>query len=1218
MATLRLTHQLEGTGHVVELALEGAGTRQTAVSRFGFGLTAQDQEQVRWYLEDYLQYPVDPAPQIARRVEDRLAALGCELFRRVFEANRDATGLWDAVAGSLPEIRVEIVTDLEGATAIPWELLRDPATEQVLALCAGAFVRTGATAARPVVLLAQAETLRVLLVICRPGGPADVPFRSVASHLVRLSREAREAFHLDVLRPPTFDELTRVLKAAKVAGSPYHVVHFDGHGVYLDESALSDNFDSAIYSLVSPPRPGPHGFLVFENSWPPTNQQLVDGPTLGRLLTNAGVPILVLNACRSAHADLAPEPVSDGAELNIYRRVQAYGSLAQEVADIGVGGVVAMRYNVYVVTATRFIGEVYSELLKGCHLGAAVSAARRQLAAQPRQPWPLQDWMVPVVYESAPLALWPVSEDPAPAIDLDPTKAGRERVALDPALPSGPEPGFFGRDETLLALDRAFDTVPVVLLHAWAGAGKTSTALEFARWYAFTGGTSEVIFTSFASYVTLPRLLDRIGDRFRSALAGAGVHWDSLDPIERRDWALQVLAQLPVLWVWDNVEPVTGFPAGAPSAWTAAEQEELGGFLRDLARHTRTKVLLTSRRNERAWLGYLPRSVVLRAMPMLERLQLAQAVAALQQGGREQFLQVEDWRPLLSFTRGNPLTVTVLVRQALRQHLSTREEIEAFVAELRGGAIHATDDAAQASLDASLDHGFAWAFTEEQRAQLALLALFQGFVLVNVLRVMGEQATVGLPVPVVAGLTDEDCATLLDRAAEVGLLTAYGGGYYAVHPAVLSHLQTLFERHYGSPDTASAMQAIRAWTIAMRELGNSYYFLYAQGHLELMGALGADESNLLHARHLALEHGWQDLVLGPMQGLRALYRHTGRLIEWRQLVEEVAPFLADPATDGPFSGLEEEWALLTEYRVQIAMETGNWSAAGQLQQAVVAWRRKRAPAGFTASAETYEAAWQGRLSNGEVAEAVRRQRDLAVALEQLGEILNGRQDLGCVQTYLEAAELFHQIGASREEATVAVALGNTYKNLQGVRDLDRAEHWYKRASDLLGEYDALGRSLAVAQLGSIAYNRFLEARDTGGTPERVVELLKEALSANLRALKLLPADAVGEQADIHQKLGDIYRAAGLPGRAFGHYQNAIRYQELQDDSYGAGWARVSAGMALARSGRGSDALLYFQAALRDFESVGRGTARAEWTRRLITALEKDLADEQGTDPSQYT
>ena len=94
-------------------------------------------------------------------------------------------------------------------------------------------------------------------------------------------------------------------------------------------------------------------------------------------------------------------------------------------------------------------------------------------------------------------------------------EAGKERAVLERGLPAGPDAGFFGRDETLLALDRAFDSDRVVLLHAWAGAGKTSTVLEFARWYALTGGTAGVLFTSFEHHLTLARLLDQVGEPVR-------------------------------------------------------------------------------------------------------------------------------------------------------------------------------------------------------------------------------------------------------------------------------------------------------------------------------------------------------------------------------------------------------------------------------------------------------------------------------------------------------------------------------------------------------------------------------------------------------------------------------------------------------------------------------------------------------------------------------
>lgn len=739
--TLRVTQDIEPGGYRVDVALEGDGTRRAAVARFAWELEAQDREDIRWYLEDYLRYPIDPAPAIAAGVEHRLAELGRELFGKVFEANRDTLRLWHAVSDHLADMRVEVVSAVEDAAAIPWELLREPATDAVLALRAGAFVRADPQVPQAPGVAEVAERLRVLLVICRPAGRADVPFRSVASHLVRLSRGAREAFQLDVLRPPTFARLAQVLDAAKRAGRPYHVVHFDGHGVYWDKARVeaaqragSGRPDPLRYSLLSPLREGSHGYLLFEDPGTVGNVQLVDGPALGGALAGAGVPVLVLNACRSAHADLVTQPQTVAGNLDVHERVRAYGSLAQEVIHAGIGGVVAMRYNVYVVTAAQFVGDLYAALAEGQPLGQAVTAGRRQLAAKPDreiafEPRPLRDWMVPVVWDAVPLPLFvPAPAAGGLAIRLSQAEAAPERARVGPALPADPDAGFYGRDETLLALDRAFDAQPIVLLHAWAGAGKTATAVEFARWYQLTGGLGDgrVLFTSFTyGHVPLVRVLDEVGTVFGPALEHAGVQWLILSDAERRDVALQVLSQVPVLWIWDNVEPVAGFPAGTTSAWSAEEQTELIGFLRDL-RATKAKVLLTSRRDERGWLGDLPARVVLPPMPMAERLQLARAVAA-KHGHR--LTDVEDWRPLLEFTQGNPLTITVLVGQALRDGLTTRAQVKEFVARLRAGAAVITDDIEQGrdkSLGASLSYGLDHAFTDHERAQLACCTCSKG------------------------------------------------------------------------------------------------------------------------------------------------------------------------------------------------------------------------------------------------------------------------------------------------------------------------------------------------------------------------------------------------------------------------------------------------------------------------------------------------------------
>lgn len=96
MFTLRLTQYADNQpySYRIEIALEGDGSRQTATSRFQFKLTPQEQKNIRWYLEDYLHYLFDPAPQIATKVEKQIVEIGVELFKALFHTNDDARNLW--------------------------------------------------------------------------------------------------------------------------------------------------------------------------------------------------------------------------------------------------------------------------------------------------------------------------------------------------------------------------------------------------------------------------------------------------------------------------------------------------------------------------------------------------------------------------------------------------------------------------------------------------------------------------------------------------------------------------------------------------------------------------------------------------------------------------------------------------------------------------------------------------------------------------------------------------------------------------------------------------------------------------------------------------------------------------------------------------------------------------------------------------------------------
>ena len=842
--------RLRQSSEHVSLEYEADGVKRTDEQVVTFPLNARDREDLRWYMEDYLQYPLDPAPAIARRIEARMDEIGTELYRAVLERSP----VWAAARDVLASTRVEIATGMEEATSIPWELMRDPESGVPLALKARAFVRSSTNAVqRPTVPETSARPVRVLLVICRPRGGADVPSRSVARRLVEGLR-GNEAARLTVLRPPTFEQLAAKLRSAHATREPFHLVHFDGHGTWRETG----------------PRKGSHGYLLFENPELDGNSELIDGPKLGSLLAETGVGTLIVNACQSAYAAPLPEPAAT-VDTNVHEQTRTLGSLAQEVMDAGAAGVVAMRYVVYVETAARLMTDVYQRLMLGDTLGEAVSFGRKQLHAQPLrrigfEPVPLRDWAVPVVFEAVPLTLFPKPAATGKLVlRLDRAGAGPEVEGLPPR----PDAGFFGRDETLLALDRAFDRQRIVLLHAYAGSGKTTAVAEFARWYSDTDGVSEPpVFTSFEHHKPLARALDEIGQRFGQRLEQAGVHWlAETDPQRRREIALQVLRQVPVLWIWDNVEQVAGFPKGTPSQWTPEEQRELADFLR-AARETQARFLLTSRRDERGWLADLPAHIDLPPMPFLERLELARG---LSEKRNRRITEVADWRPLLDFTEGNPLTISVLVGQALRDGLRTLEQIEAFVQRLRAGEAAFTDEASEGrtrSLAASLNYGFEHAFNEAERTQLALLHLFQGFVHADAFRFMGKPDE-QWSIRELLGLTREHAIRLLDRAAEVGLLKAHGAVYYSIHPAVPWFLRQRFEDH----NSEAQEQAARAYVEAIGSLANHYNNQYADGKRDIIGPLRAEEPNLLHARSVAIRNGWWRCLSSTMRGPRALRAH---------------------------------------------------------------------------------------------------------------------------------------------------------------------------------------------------------------------------------------------------------------------------------------------------------------------------------------------------------
>jgi hypothetical protein len=325
------------------------------------------------------------------------------------------------------------------------------------------------------------------------------------------------------------------------AGVPFHVVHFDGHGVMPGRPAGGGAVIGGRQAMMTGPG---EGVLAFER--PGGGSDYVGASKVAGVLVADKVPMVVLNACQSGAV---------GKELE--------ASVATALLKAGCAAVVAMAYSVYAVAAAEFMAAFYESLFAGASVGEAVGAGRKRLFEHDRRPspkgdMPLADWVVPVhclrreVRFSEARTSRPAA---APSLDvmLDQIRVvpSEPTVAQDPLAAVG---GLFvGRDDLFYQLEAAARLLRVVVLTGPGGTGKTELAKGFARWWRDTGGTDDprlVIWHSFEPGVAnfgLDGVITALG------LAVFGADFARLKARQRLDAVRRLLAQYRVLLVWDQL-----------------------------------------------------------------------------------------------------------------------------------------------------------------------------------------------------------------------------------------------------------------------------------------------------------------------------------------------------------------------------------------------------------------------------------------------------------------------------------------------------------------------------------------------------------------------------------------------------------------------------------------------------------------------------------------
>ncbi|WP_335581497.1 CHAT domain-containing protein [Streptomyces sp. KLMMK] len=1072
-------------------------------------LTSDELEDLRWYLEDYLRAPFGVYEDRGDRIARRLPSWGRTMFTALFGSGpaRDAYVQVRTRAAHPGSTEIVLRSAVPAWLGLPWELLCDPRLPTPLVLDG-----VGLSRGLPAANLGNAfdvggRRLRVLMVISRPDGARDVGYRMIARPLLRRLEAVRGRVEVEVLRPPTLEALAERLRTAREAGTPFQIVHFDGHGALTDE-----------------------GVLVFER--PGGGADHVGADRIARVLADARVPVVVLNACQSG-------AVGKQLEAAVATRLLAGGASA----------VVAMSYSVYAVAAAEFMTAFYERLFAGDTIGEAVRAGRAQMARRPGRPspkgeLPLEDWAVPVHYlrrevRFPELRSAPASARPEPSLEAALDRL-RERGPGERDDPLAPEGEFVGRDTLFHTLEAAARNRRVVVLHGPGGTGKTELAKAFGRWWRDTGGVGRpewVIWHSFEPGVAsfgLDGVVSAIG------LRAYGADFARQNTDTRRELVRDLLREHRLLVVWDNFESVASMPDpdGATAPLDEAARGELKDFLAEVAAGGRSVVLVTSRTPEH-WLGDL-RRVTVGGLSHDEAVEYADHVlqpfpAAAPRRADRAFADLLEWLD------GHPLSMRLIL-----PHLDTTDPA-ALLSGLHGGtALPAPPGGDRTtSLPSSISYSLAHLDPVERRL-LAAVCLFQG---VADARVLAEFSRHERTPQRFRGVDSRGWDTVLDRAAQVGLLTGLGRGMYRTHPALPAYLA---ERWRADDPAAYAAQRADAEEAMLFAVTGFAEWLRRELHAD--GASRAYRTLGLHLRTLGhlLAHSLAGrLWTNAMYLVRPLYLY------WQR------------------SGLNEE-ILAWSDRARLALEGPDGTPpllgepGGELWLLVA-----RAQAGrlqIQARFDAAETVYTEILTMlGAHPEPPREQ--LATAYDELGKLAQVRDRLD------EAEQWFGRALALRKGSGDPSGEAEAYRKLglaaQERKQWEEADRWLRRALAVTEEAgDRRGMADLFSDLGVVAV-----LRGRGNEAEQWYHRLRAAKEG-------AAAEHPRRRAHLCHKLGLLAMGGVLWDEAERWYREALAIEEQLGDRSAMAGTCSDLGRVAHAKGRLDEAEQWYLRCLTIEEALG--------------------------------
>lgn len=1129
------------------LIYEPADKSARAVESKRFTFTAPlgviEADDLRWYLEEYYVWPIGGFKERAERIETQLPVWGQELYKSALAppVAQEALNAW-LQAGADGERRFSVFVDSElpeGASnpeqavareaasellSLPWELLHDGRGflfhGKQPVLVRRRLPNRHRMEVRPTTL-----PIRILLVSPRPEEENRVGYidhRISAKPLIEAVESLGELATVTVLTPPTFPALEEALQKAADAKEPFDVVHFDGHGVYDHEHGL--------HGL---------GALCFEDpneteKLEKRKMQLVHAEKLAEVIRDHRIPLVFLEACQSAKSEEDPT-----------------ASVAAKLLEEGVTSIVAMSHSVLVETAHRFVRAFYEELASGKRIGAAMIAGQRELHRDLARgkvmgagELLLQDWFVPVLYQE--------EQDPQlitklPAKEVQQLQAKQRRLSLG-ELPDLPHE-FQGRSRELLALERLLHRAPYAVVRGQGGAGKTTLAVELARWLVRTGRFRRAAFVSLEQYTDARGILDGIGRQLLPEADKYSVSQypdvkQALQPVER---ALRDRATIIVV---DNVESVldVGHAASLSPSPSKIESEDndklaacptseaevfdLCGAL--LEADPATRIVFTSRESMPA---PFDKKLCERRLGPLDRVDAIKLVAEVmkQEGltpkSDDPGSDPQEIVELVEAVNCHARALVLLAREVSHSGVrATTENLHQLMAELDKKYPGDRENSLYASVELSLRR-----LPAALREQARVLGVFHGGAHLNVLdHVLDTDAN-----------DVETVQKLATALIEVGLAEAMPYGHLRLDPALPGYL-------LGQMSAAELAPARARWAEGMRGLTA---WLYEQRFQDVQVAA---QLTLLELPNLMAMLRWAQSALTPEElvslagTLEFLLSHLGRLQALAQATQarEKAAQGLDAWSHAHFNSLRFGIERMLEQR---RLPESRAAAEQLLQRALAAGAAAYAEASFDIAMAHF---FVGRVCNtiGASEDALLSLRESQQRFQALADAHDVSAESMVSAAITEAADCllflgrYDEAGASYEEGIRrAEKLGDRRMAAVDRANLGTVHLKQKRYGAALESYrDAI---CVFESLGEPAH--CAKAWHLIGTTHREAAQFEEAEKAYRQglAISVQQHDLAGEAGSLLE-VGNLYDGMGQLEEAASFYrQGAELYATLQDTRF---------------------------------------------------------------------